>query len=80
MTNCAEEVLKRLEIPYRWSCSPPATWASRRQKTYDIESGCGAGAYREISSCSNCGDFPSPAHECALTVRKAPRRRASCIR
>jgi seryl-tRNA synthetase len=58
MTSCAEEVLKRLELPYRvvTLCTGDMGFAAR--KTYDIEVWLpGQGAYREISSCSNCGDF-----------------------
>jgi len=58
MTSCAEEVLKRLELPYRLMllCAGDASFASR--KTYDIEVWLpGQACYREISSCSNCGDF-----------------------
>jgi seryl-tRNA synthetase len=58
MTSCAEEVLKRLELPYRTMllCTGDMGFAS--QKTYDIEVWLpGQVAYREISSCSVCGDF-----------------------
>jgi len=58
MTACAEEVLKRLELPYRTMllCTGDMGFAS--QKTYDIEVRLpGQDAYREISSCSVCGDF-----------------------
>ena len=58
MTNCAEEVLKRLGLPYRVMllCAGDTGFGAR--KTYDIEVWLpGQGAYREISSCSNCGDF-----------------------
>jgi seryl-tRNA synthetase len=58
MTGCAEEILKRLDLPYRVVvlCSGDTGFASR--KTHDIEVWLpGQGAYREISSCSNCGDF-----------------------
>jgi seryl-tRNA synthetase len=58
MTGCAEAVLKRLGIPYRvvTLCTGDMGFAS--QKTYDIEVWLpGQGAYREISSCSNCGEF-----------------------
>jgi seryl-tRNA synthetase len=58
MTQCAETVLKRLELPFRVMllCSGDMGFASR--KTYDIEVWLpGQQAYREISSCSNCGDF-----------------------
>ncbi|MGE5146921.1 MAG: serine--tRNA ligase [Candidatus Eiseniibacteriota bacterium] len=58
MTGCAEEVLKRLGLPYRTVvlCSGDMGFAAR--KTYDIEVWLpGQERYREISSCSNCGDF-----------------------
>lgn len=60
MTSCAEEVLKRLGLPYRTMllCTGDMGFAS--QKTYDIEVWLpGQEAYREISSCSVCGDFQS---------------------
>jgi seryl-tRNA synthetase len=58
MVACAEEVLKRLELPYRVMllCAGDMGFAARR--TYDIEVWLPSqGKYREISSCSNCGDF-----------------------
>jgi seryl-tRNA synthetase len=58
MTGAAESILKRLELPFRTVvlCSGDMGFAAR--KTYDIEVWLpGQNAYREISSCSNCGDF-----------------------
>jgi len=58
MTACAEEVLKRLGLAYRTVllCTGDMGFAS--QKTYDIEVWLpGQNTYREISSCSVCGDF-----------------------
>jgi seryl-tRNA synthetase len=58
MTACAEEVLKRLGLAYRTIvlCTGDMGFAS--QKTYDIEVWLpGENTYREISSCSVCGDF-----------------------
>ncbi len=58
MTACAEEVLKRLGLAYRTMllCTGDMGFAAR--KTYDIEVWLpGQNAYREISSCSVCGDF-----------------------
>ncbi|ACB96274.1 serine--tRNA ligase [Beijerinckia indica] len=58
MLTCAEEVLKRLGLAYRvvTLCTGDMGFAS--QKTYDIEVWLpGQGRYREISSCSVCGDF-----------------------
>ena len=58
MTKCAEEVLKRLDIPYRVVVLSTGDMGFAAQKTYDIEVWLpGQGMYREISSCSNCGDF-----------------------
>jgi len=58
MLSSAEEVLRRLGLHYRvvTLCTGDMGFAS--QKTYDIEVWLpGQGAYREISSCSNCGEF-----------------------
>jgi seryl-tRNA synthetase len=58
MTLCAEEVLKRLELPYRTVVLSTGDMGFAAAKTYDIEVWLpGQGAYREISSCSNCGEF-----------------------
>jgi len=58
MTGCAENILKALEIPFRTMvlCTGDMGFGARR--THDIEVWLpGQGAYREISSCSLCGDF-----------------------
>ena len=58
MTGCAEDVLKRLGLPYRVMllCAGDTGFSAR--KTYDLEVWLpGQGKFREISSCSNCGDF-----------------------
>lgn len=58
MTACAEKVLQNLGLPYRkvLLCTGDMGFAS--QKTYDLEVWLpGQGKYREISSCSVCGDF-----------------------
>ena len=58
MTARAEEVLKRLEIPYRTIVLCGGDMGPASRKTYDIEVWLpGQGRYREISSCSNCGDY-----------------------
>ncbi|MGH6961994.1 MAG: serine--tRNA ligase, partial [Dongiaceae bacterium] len=58
MTACAEAVLQRLGLPYRVVALSTGDMGFAAQKTYDIEVWLpGQGAYREISSCSNCGDF-----------------------
>jgi len=58
MTVCAETILDRLQLPYRRMllCAGDMGFAAR--KTYDLEVWLpGQGQYREISSCSDCGDF-----------------------
>ncbi|HYL49277.1 MAG TPA: serine--tRNA ligase [Stellaceae bacterium] len=62
MAGCAEEVLKRLGLAYRVMLLCAGDMGAAARKTYDIEvwlpgENGGAGAYREISSCSNCGDY-----------------------
>jgi seryl-tRNA synthetase len=62
MTKSAEEVLKRLELPFRTVVLSTGDMGFAANKTYDIEVWLpgqdeGKGAYREISSCSNTGDF-----------------------
>lgn len=60
MTECAENILKKLDLPFRTIvlCSGDMGFASR--KTYDIEVWVPSqDKYREISSCSNCGDIQS---------------------
>jgi seryl-tRNA synthetase len=58
MTACAEEVLKRLGLAYRTMVLSTGDMGFAARKTYDIEVWLpGQNTYREISSCSNCGDF-----------------------
>ena len=58
MTACAEEVLKRLGLAYRVMLLCGGDIGFAAQKTYDIEVWLpGQNTYREISSCSVCGDF-----------------------
>ncbi|MFQ5764350.1 MAG: serine--tRNA ligase [Rhodospirillales bacterium] len=58
MTQCAEEVLKRLGLPFRTVVLATGDMGFAAQKTYDIEVWLpGHGRYRKISSCSDCGDF-----------------------
>jgi seryl-tRNA synthetase len=61
MLACAEEVLRRLDLHYRVMTLCAGDMGFSAQKTYDIEvwmPGQGdGGAFREISSCSVCGDF-----------------------
>jgi len=58
MLSCAEEVLKKLDLHYRVVTLCTGDMGFAAQKTYDIEVWLpGENTYREISSCSNCGEF-----------------------
>jgi seryl-tRNA synthetase len=58
MVRCAEEILKRLELPFRTMLLCTGDIGFGAKKTYDLEVWLPSqGKYREISSCSNCGDF-----------------------
>jgi len=58
MTKCAESLLQKLGLPYRVIVLCTGDMGFSSQKTYDIEVWLpGQNAYREISSCSNCGAF-----------------------
>ena len=58
MTACAEEILKRLGLAYRVMLLCAGDMGFSARKTYDLEVWLpGQNTYREISSCSNCGDF-----------------------
>ncbi|MGI9382732.1 MAG: serine--tRNA ligase [Methyloligellaceae bacterium] len=57
-TGCAEEILKRLSLPFRTVVLSTGDMGFGARKTYDVEVWLpGQDAYREISSCSVCGDF-----------------------
>jgi len=58
MVDCAQEVLKKLDLPHRVVTLSTGDMGFTAKKTYDIEVWLpGQNRYREISSCSNCGDF-----------------------
>ena len=58
MTAAAEAVLQRLELPYRTMLLCTGDMGFAAKKTYDLEVWLPSqGRYREISSCSNCGEF-----------------------
>ena len=57
-TQCAETVLQKLDLPYRTMALCTGDMGFGARKTYDIEVWmAGQQRYREISSCSYCGDF-----------------------
>lgn len=58
MTACAEAVLKKLDLPFRTMLLCAGDMGFGARKTYDLEVWLPSqNTYREISSCSNCGDF-----------------------
>ena len=60
MLNCAEKILKKLEIPYQVILLSSGDMGFSAEKTYDIEAWIPSeNKYREISSCSSCGTFQS---------------------
>ena len=60
MLNCAQEILKRLKLPYRVVLLSTGDMGFSAEKTYDIEVWIPSEKkYREISSCSSCGQFQS---------------------
>ena len=69
LTANAEEVLKRLNIPFRTVCLCTADLGFSSAKTYDVEAWLpGQNTYREISSCSNFEDFQ--ARRAAIRYRR----------
>jgi seryl-tRNA synthetase len=72
MVTDAEEILKRLELPYRVVLLSTGDMGFSPAKTYDLEVWLpGQGAYREISSCSNCTDFQ--ARRAGIRYRPEPK-------
>jgi len=85
MLACAEAVLRQLDLHYRVMTLCAGDMGFSAQKTYDIEvwmPGQGeGGAFREISSCSVCGDFQARRHGCALSrIRQQAALRAHAER
>ncbi len=78
MTSCAEAVLRALLLPYRTVVLSTGDMGFSACKTYDIEVWLpGQGRYREISSCSNCGDFQ--ARRMKARVRKAGEKKTEFV-
>jgi len=58
MTNCAEQILQKLELPYRVVLLSSGDMGFSAEKTFDLEVWIPSEKkYREISSCSSCGQF-----------------------
>ena len=75
MTGRAEEVLKRLGLPFRTVVLCGGDMGPASRKTYDIEVWLpGQNAYREISSCSNCGDYQARRMDARYRPKEGPNR------
>ena len=60
MTNCAQQILNKLKLPYRLVLLSTGDMGFSAEKTYDLEVWIPSeNKYREISSCSSCGQFQS---------------------
>ena len=60
MSNCAQEILKKLKLPFRKVLLSTGDMGFSAEKTYDLEVWIPSeNKYREISSCSSCGQFQS---------------------
>ena len=60
MTNCAQQILEKLQLPYRLVLLSTGDMGFSAEKTYDLEVWIPSeNKYREISSCSSCGQFQS---------------------
>jgi seryl-tRNA synthetase len=78
MLTCAEEVLKRLDIHYRVMTLSTGDMGFGAQTTWDIEVWLpGQGTYREISSCSVCGDFQARRMQARYRPREGQEARSS---
>ncbi|GKX34024.1 MAG: serine--tRNA ligase [Rhizobiaceae bacterium MnEN-MB40S] len=78
MTACAEEVLKRLDLHYKVMVLSTGDMGFGARKTYDLEVWLpGQDTYREISSCSVCGDFQ--ARRMHARYRKSGEKGASFV-
>ena len=74
MTGCAEAILQALELPYRVLKLSTGDMGFAARRTYDLEVWLpGQGAYREISSCSVCGDFQARRMDARLRPREGKR-------
>ena len=72
MTRCAEGILERLELPYRTVMLCTGDMGFGARKTYDLEVWLPSqDTYREISSCSNCGDFQARRMDAKIRARRA---------
>jgi seryl-tRNA synthetase len=74
----AESLLRALDLPHRVMVLSSGDTGFASQKTYDVEVWLpGQNAYREISSCSNCGDFQS--RRAMIRFRPAPKARPEFV-
>ncbi len=74
MTDCAETILKKLELPFRTMLLCTGDMGFGARKTFDLEVWLPSqNTYREISSCSNCGDFQARRMDARCRRTAAPK-------
>lgn len=80
MLTCAQSILEKLKIPYRTMLLCTGDMGPASQKTYDIEVWLpGQNAYREISSCSNCGDYQARRMNARMRVEKDGKKKTQFV-
>ena len=80
MLSCAQSILEKLHIPYRTVLLCAGDMGVAAQKTYDIEVWLpGQDAYREISSCSNCGDYQARRMNARMRVEEGGKKKTQFV-
>lgn len=80
MLSCAQSILEKLNIPYRTVLLCTGDMGAAAQKTYDIEVWLpGQDAYREISSCSNCGEYQSRRMGARMRVEEGGKKKTQFV-
>ncbi len=80
MLSCAQSILEKLNIPYRTLLLCTGDMGAAAQKTYDIEVWLpGQNAYREISSCSNCGEYQARRMGARMRVEEGGKKKTQFV-
>jgi seryl-tRNA synthetase len=80
MLSCAQSILEKLNITYRTVLLCTGDMGAAAQKTYDIEVWLpGQDAYREISSCSNCGEYQARRMGARMRVEEGGKKKTQFV-
>jgi seryl-tRNA synthetase len=80
MLTCAQSILEKLQIPYRTVLLCTGDMGPAAQKTYDIEVWLpGQDTYREISSCSNCGEYQARRMNARMRVEENGKKKTQFV-